>query len=120
MQSFALAALAGLAAATPMTSMDYKFINYVAEHGKSYGTHEEYMFRMEQFAIKEAEIASHNATVSSYRLAHNKFSDYTEASTRSSSATRRPLPAPRSPSTLRPPTPCPPSPPVSTGLTLAP
>jgi C1A family cysteine protease len=50
MRSFATAALAGLVAATPMTDMEFKFINYVAKFGKSYATQEEYAFRLEQFA----------------------------------------------------------------------
>jgi len=47
MRTFAVAALASLAAATPMSEVEYKFINYVATFGKSYGTKEEYAFRME-------------------------------------------------------------------------
>jgi len=79
MRTFALAALAGFAAATPMVEMDYKFINYVAKFGKSYATKEEYATRLGQFAIKDAVIAEENAAQSSYTLAHNKFSDYTDA-----------------------------------------
>ena len=77
MRSFAIAALAGLVAATPMTDMEYKFINYVATHAKSYGTKEEYAFRLEQFARVENFIAESNATEANFRLGHNKFSDYT-------------------------------------------
>jgi len=77
MRSFAIAAVAGLAAATPMTDMEYRFINYVAQQGKSYGTQEEYAFRLEQFARVEAAIQESNATESNFRLGHNKFSDYT-------------------------------------------
>lgn len=47
MRTFAIAALAGIVAATPMTEMDYKFINYIVNFGKSYGTKEEYAFRLE-------------------------------------------------------------------------
>jgi len=77
MRSFAIAALAGLAAATPMTDMEFKFINYVATHAKSYGTKEEYSFRLEQFAKAEKFIAESNAVEANFRLGHNKFSDYT-------------------------------------------
>jgi hypothetical protein len=46
MRTFAIAALAAISSATVMTELDYKFINYVATFGKSYGTVEEYRFRM--------------------------------------------------------------------------
>lgn len=78
MRTFAAIALAGFAAATPMADIEYKFINYVAKYGKSYGTKEEYAFRLERFAKIDAEIIKINAEQSSFRLGHNKFSDYTE------------------------------------------
>jgi hypothetical protein len=78
MKTFASAALAALVAAAPMTEMEYKFINYVAKFGKSYATTEEYAFRMNIFAEKDAELNVINAEQNSYVLAHNKFSDYTE------------------------------------------
>ena len=34
----------------------FNFINFVAKHGKNYGTVEEYQFRMELFAERDAEI----------------------------------------------------------------
>ena len=79
MRTFAVIALAGFAAAyTPMDEMDYKFINYVAEHGKSYGTKEEYNFRKSIFAAKDAEMNQINDEQGSYTLGHNKFSDWTD------------------------------------------
>ena len=77
MRTFAAALVAGLVAATPMTDMEFKFINYVAKFNKSYGTKEEYAFRMEQFAAKEIAIQEENASQNSYTLAHNKMSDWT-------------------------------------------
>jgi cathepsin L len=77
MRTFAAALVAGLVAATPMTDMEFKFINYVAKFNKSYGTKEEYAFRMEQFAAKELAIQEENASQNSYTLAHNKMSDWT-------------------------------------------
>ena len=62
MQSFILAALAGIAVAAPMDSMDYKFINFIAKHGKSYATSEEYAARKALFAKMDAEIEHFNAT----------------------------------------------------------
>ena len=79
MRTFAAAALAGFVAATPMTAMDYKFINYVAQFGKSYSTVEEYIARQTIFAAKDLEMTIENASQSSYVLGHNKFSDYTDA-----------------------------------------
>jgi hypothetical protein len=80
MRTFAVIALAGFAAAyTPMDEMDYKFINYVAEHGKSYGTKEEYNFRKSIFAAKDAEMNQINDEQGSYTLGHNKFSDWTDS-----------------------------------------
>lgn len=78
MRTFAAAAIAGLVAATPMSEMEYKFINFVAKYGKSYGTKEEYQFRLQQFAKNDAAIEEENATQVNYRLAHNKMSDWTE------------------------------------------
>jgi len=42
MKTFIAATIAAVAMAKPMTEMEYKFINYVAKFGKSYGTTEEY------------------------------------------------------------------------------
>jgi C1A family cysteine protease len=78
MQSFVLAALAGFAAATPMDAMDYKFINYIAKHGKSYATSEEYAARKALFAKMDAEIDIFNATETTSTHGHNFMSDYTE------------------------------------------
>jgi C1A family cysteine protease len=79
MRSFATAALAGLVAATPMTDMEFKFINYVAKFGKSYGTTEEYAFRLEQFAKVDQFIQETNAVEKNFTVGHNIFSDYTHA-----------------------------------------
>jgi len=79
MRSFATAALAGLVAATPMTDMEFKFINYVAKFGKSYATTEEYAFRLEQFAKVDQFIQETNAVEQNFTVGHNIFSDYTHA-----------------------------------------
>jgi len=78
MKSFILAALAAIAVATPMDAMDYKFINFVAKHGKSYATSEEYAARKALFAKIDGEIEHFNATETSSRHGHNFMSDYTE------------------------------------------
>ena len=79
MKSFVAAAMAGFAAATPMSAMDYKFIEYVAHWGKSYATVEEYNARQAIFAAKDVEMLAENASQNSYVLAHNRMSDWTEA-----------------------------------------
>jgi C1A family cysteine protease len=78
MKSFALAALAGLVAATPMEPIEYKFINYIAKHGKSYATREEYNMRLDIFAAKDAVIDELNATHENSTHGHNAFSTYTK------------------------------------------
>ena len=79
MRTFAVAALAGLVAATPMTDAEFQFINYVAKFGKSYATVEEYNARLAIFVQKNAEINRINAEQSSFKLGLNKFTDYTDA-----------------------------------------
>ena len=59
---FAVAALLGLATAAPIDKdTELAFVNYIAEHGKSYGTREEYEFRLAIFAEKIAVIQKHNS-----------------------------------------------------------
>ena len=79
MKTFVLAAIAAIATATPMSEVEYRFINYVAKFGKSYGTKEEYAFRLQQFAIKDAEMQIINEEETTFTVGHNKFSDWTSA-----------------------------------------
>jgi C1A family cysteine protease len=73
---FFAAALVGFVSA----NVDTKFMEYVSTHNKSYGTVEEYRFRLAQFAEADALIESHNSqNGSSYVLGHNKMSDWTHA-----------------------------------------
>jgi C1A family cysteine protease len=52
-------------------------MKYITEHGKSYGTKEEYLFRLMQFKRNLAEIKklNHGQSTSTHGL--NKFSDWT-------------------------------------------
>ena len=51
---------------------------YLAKHGKSYGTKEEYEFRLEQFRQSLHKIREHNSRNDvTYSLGLNKFSDMT-------------------------------------------
>ena len=72
-------ALAALAAYTSAAQLEYEFMQYVVEFNKSYESLNEYQMRKELFAAKNEFIKAHNATESSYKVGHNKFSDYTEA-----------------------------------------
>ena len=57
-----LAALAGASAYTVSdTTMERHYLNYLAEHGKSYATKEEYMFRLAEFTRKMKIVEQHNA-----------------------------------------------------------
>jgi C1A family cysteine protease len=77
MKTFAAATLFAFASAS---HLEGKFMEWISEHGRSYGTIEEFKFRMAEFekvdAIIEEHMSKNNA---SYELAHNKFSDRTRA-----------------------------------------
>lgn len=76
MKSFAMIALAGAAYGA---EIDTKFMEYIVNHGKSYGTLAEYNFRMNLFATADALIEEHNnKNGESYTLGHNLFSDWTD------------------------------------------
>jgi C1A family cysteine protease len=77
MKSFALAAFAGIA--TAFESADhFMFQQFMTEHGKSYGSTEEYEFRMTEFLKKDALINEHNESGASFTLGHNKMSDWAD------------------------------------------
>jgi cathepsin L len=59
--------------------MATEYMMYVAEHGKSYITSEEFEVRKALYIQTDAIIEAHNETESSYKLGHNKFSDWTDA-----------------------------------------
>jgi len=46
MKSFAIATLAAAVSATPISEMEFKFINYLSKYNKSYATVEEYETRL--------------------------------------------------------------------------
>ncbi len=61
-----------------MTPEDYKFMEYITEYGKSYGTVAEYKSRAELFKETEAYIKAWNADhTKTSTLGHNQFSDFT-------------------------------------------
>lgn len=58
------AALAGAVAAHNITAeVETEYLTYIAEHGKSYGTEEEFKFRLATFARNQKYIAQYNAKV---------------------------------------------------------
>jgi len=60
--------------ATPMTAAEREFITFVAEHRRSYGTKEEYEYRLSLFTEVYERVQAHDATVG-YTIGINKFSD---------------------------------------------
>ena len=55
------------------------FINHVSDYGISYGTKEEFHFRMEIFAANDKRIKETNERQTSFKLAHNKFSTWSKS-----------------------------------------
>ena len=55
-----------------------KFMEYLAAHGKSYLTYEEFQARKDLFEATDILIETHNASESSFTLGHNHLSDATE------------------------------------------
>jgi len=60
-----------------MTAADYEFINFVAQHGKSYGTTAEFAFRAAQFKDTLAKINECNAVETTQTCGVNFLSDRT-------------------------------------------
>merc|ERR1719183_2289153 len=55
------------------------FVQHMSEHGLSYGTEEEFAFRMALFAKKDAEINEINAREENFTVGHNFMSTWTDA-----------------------------------------
>jgi len=84
MKTFALATLAVAAQAyTELTSADYAFMNFIVEHGKSYGTVEEYNFRAGIFKQQLANIEAVQSTLTTSTVGVNFIADMTEAEKKS-------------------------------------
>ena len=58
--------------------MEGKFIDHVATYGLSFGTEEEYTYRLSLFAKMDEYIEKTNSEQSSYWLGHNRFSPLSE------------------------------------------
>jgi hypothetical protein len=60
-----------------MTAEDYEFINFVAAHGKSYGTTAEFQFRSAQFKDTLAKVNECNTNETTQTCGINYMADYT-------------------------------------------
>ena len=71
--------LTGSQTESPISSeAETAFNKWISENGKSYGTHEEYAFRLEIFARKMAHVERHNAeNADDAELALNFMADWT-------------------------------------------
>ena len=79
MRTFATALFASVASAKIESMMEFNFMRYVSEHSKIYETVEDFNFRQELFAEKDAFINSVNEDLTStYTAGHNQFSDWTK------------------------------------------
>ena len=72
------------------SAMQSSFLEHTSKYGLSYGTQEEYDFRMGLFAKKDAEIKEINASQDSFVLAHNMFSTMTEFEAKRMNGYKRP------------------------------
>ena len=75
MKSFIALSIAAVAYAVE-TENNFKFMQFVSKFAKNYATVEEWMTRLKNWLVVEDFIEAHNATESSYKLGHNKFSDW--------------------------------------------
>jgi len=62
---------------------EQRFMEHMAAHGLSFGTQEEYKYRFNLFAAKDAEIKEINADVNNtFTVGHNQFSTWTKDETK--------------------------------------
>jgi C1A family cysteine protease len=77
-KSFAAVAFTGVASA--INESQFEFMQYIAKHGKSYPTLENFNMRMELFNERNAIIKEHNSDdTATSQMGHNFISDFTEA-----------------------------------------
>jgi hypothetical protein len=79
MKTFFALALAGAVSAAPLNDIEHKFMGYMTQYGKSYGTIAEYAFRLEQFTRNHIAVTEHNADeTQTFKLGYNHMSDWTQ------------------------------------------
>jgi C1A family cysteine protease len=75
---FILAALATIASATMLDDSEFRFMEYISTHAKSYDSADEYALRFNFWSITDKFIASHNAdSTQTHIVGHNFLSDMT-------------------------------------------
>ena len=68
-----------LGAAAAISDVEQAYMQYIAKHGKSYATREEYEFRLAQFAKKFAFVQEHNSmNTDDHTVEVNHMADWTE------------------------------------------
>jgi hypothetical protein len=60
---------------TPMTEAEMEFITFISQNQKSYGTKEEYEYRLGLFTEAYNKVKEHNADNTSYKLGINQLAD---------------------------------------------
>merc|ERR1719272_1274456 len=60
-----------------ISAFEHEFMNWIADFNKSYGTREEYTFRLEQFARNHSNLVNLHEEHSQTQFGHNQFSDFT-------------------------------------------
>jgi cathepsin F len=63
---------------TEITEAEREFINFISKYHRSYGTKEEYNYRLQLFAETYKDIVAHNSGDSLYRKEINHFSDMSD------------------------------------------
>lgn len=64
-------------AAVNANQLQFEFMQFIAEHGKSYTTAKDYALRFERWVKADAYIKENNSSNSTHVAGHNKFSDWT-------------------------------------------
>ena len=77
MKSFAFAAVLG--AANALSTVEFEYMNYMAQYNKVINDVEEFTTRQANFAKVDAYIKEHNASNATYTAGHNQFSDWSDA-----------------------------------------
>ena len=77
MKSFAFAAI--FAAANALNSVEYEYMNYLAQYNKVSNDVEEFNFRLSNFAAVDAFIKENNSGSETHVAGHNQFSDWSHA-----------------------------------------
>jgi C1A family cysteine protease len=64
--------------ATQITDAEREFINFISKHHRTYGTKEEYSYRLSLFEQTYNSVLNHNSAVEGYEKELNSFSDMSD------------------------------------------